>query len=208
MHFGRNWLDGDTQRVLGLLITEAAPGSIRLREDHGPLVLTRNHVETVGPGEKRLAFDRHRISKGDGCILIGAGAPDLSVRHKAAPDFAAIRQWTVIADGYVRCTDALNDFRVLARPWQIQQRGLRVAECGKQKQAGNGRQFESLHMQLLLADVLEVPQSNRRIRVCGLPHNHLRTVGRGPVEAVSAKGRVARPRLRSTSERDETKGVF
>src|SRR6516225_11796954 len=84
------------------------------------------------------------------------------------------------------------------------------ADCAWQSVASRNRQgmADSLNRCICssaLADVLEVPQSNHRIRVSGSPQKHLRTVGRGPDEAVSAKGRVARTRLRSTSERDETK---
>ncbi len=69
-------------------------------KDDRPLVLTRDHVEAVRPGDKRLPLHLHGVGHGEGRVLVGPGPPraarasvEPEVGHppgdELAPDVAA-----------------------------------------------------------------------------------------------------------------------
>ena len=123
------------QCVFRLVVAEASPGGVHLGEDDGPLIFVGNHVQTVSAGRQRLAFNRDRIAEGDGRVLVGAGAPDLAIRHKSAPNLAAVGQRAMIVDGDVGNADALRHDGVLAGTRQVELSGLSIGECSAQQQA-------------------------------------------------------------------------
>jgi hypothetical protein len=53
-------------------------------------------VEAIGSLVERLAFDRDGIGEGDDRVLVGSGAPDLTIRNNFAPDLASVGQRAVI----------------------------------------------------------------------------------------------------------------
>ena len=135
MEFGDLRLRGDPQRVLVLLVAETSPRGRGLREDHRPLILAGNHLQTVSTLVERLAFDRDRIGERDGGIFVGSGAPNLSVRHEFAPDLAVVHQRPMIVDSDVGKAKALRDHGMLALPRQIEHYGLGLAKTGHREKA-------------------------------------------------------------------------
>ena len=96
-------------------------------------------MEAVCAFIERLAFDADRIGESNGCVLIGAGPPDLSVGHDLAPNGAAFDEWTVILHGDVGDPNALRDRGALAVARQVEL--CRLRKCG----AGDEQQHESKH---------------------------------------------------------------
>src|SRR3954452_15161191 len=85
-------------------------------------------MQTVNAFGQRLAFHGHGIGEFDGRVLIGAGAPNLSIRHNATPDFSAFHQRPMVIDGDIGNADSLNNFGVLAVTRQVKYSGLRMAQ--------------------------------------------------------------------------------
>src|SRR5205085_29224 len=102
-------LDRDTQRIFVFFIGEASPGRSDFREDHSPFVLARNHVQTVSPFWELFAFDRDRIGKFDGGVLIRAGPPNLPIWNELPPDLTFVDERTAVVDRDIRDAHALRD---------------------------------------------------------------------------------------------------
>ena len=82
-------LDGDAKRVFFFVVAEAAPRRGIFREDDRPLIGGGDHVEAVGAGGERLAFNAHVVGEGDDSVFVGTGAPDLAVRDHFAEELPA-----------------------------------------------------------------------------------------------------------------------
>src|SRR3954469_25775312 len=128
MKIGALGFHRDSKRVLRLVIGETAPGSRIPGEDDRALVFSGNHVEAVSAFWQRLALNGHWIHKLDGRVLIRSSAPDLAVRHNAAPDFALVGHWTVVVDGDVGDSNPLSDDCMLTGPGQIQNKRLGLTQ--------------------------------------------------------------------------------
>ncbi len=122
--FGRVRFHRDAQRVLFLVVAEAAPGSGILGENNRPLILVGNGVQSVGACGQRFSFYGNVISESDGGIFIRARAPDLTVGDGLAPDLAPVYRGAVIGDGDVGQADPLRHGAALAGTRNVQLRGL------------------------------------------------------------------------------------
>src|SRR5882757_6789701 len=89
-------------------------------------------MQTVNALGQRLAFHAYGIGEFDGGVFVRAGAPDLAVRHKSAPDFSAFDHRAMVIDSDVRDADSLDDLGMLTITRQVKHGGLRVAQsCGE-----------------------------------------------------------------------------
>ena len=116
--------DSYTQRVLFFVVAEAAPGGGVLGKNDSPLILVGDGVQSIGPRRQRLSFDGNVIGENDGCVFIGTRAPDFSIGHGLAPDFAAADRRPVIGDGDVAQANPLRYRGTLADARNIQLGGL------------------------------------------------------------------------------------
>src|SRR5216683_2897846 len=112
------------QRVLFLVVAEAAPGSRVLRKNNRPLILVRDGVQPIRARRKGFPFHRDIVGKSDGRILIRAGAPHLPIRHRFAPDLPPTNFWPVIRNGDVRQSNPLRHSATLADSRDVQLRRL------------------------------------------------------------------------------------
>src|SRR5450631_272155 len=141
MGLSRLRLHVDAQSVVLLLVGEASPILRILGENHRPLVLPRNHVQSIGSLVERLAFNGDRIAERDRRILIRARAPYLSIGNKLAPDLAVVGPRPVIVHGDVGDADALHHLGMLALPGQIEHQrfasgGLSMTKTRYQQNTG------------------------------------------------------------------------
>ena len=114
---------------------------------NGPFIFRGKHMQAVNALGQRLAFNAHGIGELNRRIFICAGAPDLAVRHKAAPDFSAFHQRAMVIDGDIRDADTLDDLCMLAVARQIKYSGLRMAQsCGKNNCDEHGVSAKFLRM--------------------------------------------------------------
>src|SRR5947199_1239282 len=146
MKISRLRLYGDTQSVLLFIVSEAAPRSGVLGKDDSPFFFAGEHVQAIGSLRQWLALDGDRISERDGCVLVGAGTPNLSVGDQAAPDFPAIHQRTMVVERDVGDANSLRHNRVLAWAWQIKNGRLRMSkrnehEYGLEQQQNTSKVF-------------------------------------------------------------------
>src|SRR5207237_9802680 len=117
-----------------------------------------------------------RISERDGCVLVGAGTPNLPVGDQATPDFPAIHQRTMVVDRNIGDPNSLSQNRVLAWAWQIKNGRLRMSKrnehgyCMEQRQ-NTSKVFVNGRKPLNLCCLLIYPELRtvliRTIR-CGL----------------------------------------
>src|SRR6476469_10990693 len=96
-------------------------------------------MQTINSLGQRLAFHAHGIGEFDRCVFIRAGAPNLAVRHQAAPDFPAFHERAMVVDGDVSNADSLNDLCMLAVTRDIKYRGLRMAQSSGENNCGEYR---------------------------------------------------------------------
>src|SRR5262249_44033525 len=117
--FAGGGFHGDAQGVFFLVVAEAAPRGGVFREDDGPLIFVGDHVQAIGARGERLAFDGGVVGESDGGVFVGPGAPDFSIGHDFAPDFAAVGEGTAIFDSHGADADGLRGFAVLADAGKI-----------------------------------------------------------------------------------------
>src|SRR5213075_312225 len=104
------------------------------------LVRCRDGEECVLTGRDLLAAERYRFAKPNSCDRVGAGAPELTVRHQATEDLAVVLVWTRIIYLDIRQPDALFYDRVLAGSGELNLFLLRRPKAaGQQRSHDEGK---------------------------------------------------------------------
>src|SRR5467141_4613267 len=118
------WLGVHAQRVFFLVVAEAAPGSRVLRKNDRPLILVSDGLQPIRAPRKGFPFHGDIVGESDGGILIRAGSPYFSIRHRLAPNLPPTHFWPVIRNRDVRQSNALRHSTALADARNVQLRGL------------------------------------------------------------------------------------
>ena len=88
-------------------------------------------MQTICSFLESLAFNRDRIAKADGGVLVCAGAPDLAVWNQSTPNLAVIHQRPMVGNRDVGDADALGNLGALTGKRQIENERLGEARAGK-----------------------------------------------------------------------------
>src|SRR6185437_16310763 len=105
-----------------------------LSKNKGPLVRRRDHVQAIGSAVQRFAFDGYGVRKSNRGVLIGSGAPYLSIGHERIPNFTSTHQRTVVVDRDIGHAHSLHHGGVLAWSRQVEYGGLRLGQVGYKQQ--------------------------------------------------------------------------
>ena len=133
-------LHGHAKRVFGLVKSETPPGSAVLRENDDPRSFAGNHMQPIHTLRKWLPLNVHRVGELDAGVLVGPGAPNLSVSLNASEDLSAADQRAAVVNRDIGDADSLRHTRVLASARQIQHRRLGHGAAGG-TQARNNRLY-------------------------------------------------------------------
>lgn len=180
--------DCDAQRILGLLVTEAAPRRRVLREDERPLRLAGQHVQAVLACGERLALDLHGVRDAEHRVLVRAGAPRAlaageaeivhAVRHQLAPDLAAsilaagtVHVRAAVRDAHADEADLLRDLRALVVAIRRERDRLRGGAAGAREDEDENDVRDPCHVR--------APPRGRRVAPHGARRIAAVTSGRG-----------------------------
>src|SRR5216683_225953 len=112
------------QRILFLVVAEAAPGSRILRKNHRPLIFVRDGVQPIRARRKGFPFHGDIVGESNSRIIIRARPPYFSIGHRLAPDLPPAYCRPMVSNRDVRQSDSLGHRAALADSRDVQLRRL------------------------------------------------------------------------------------